>query len=156
MAKFNCPRCDSAMESNGFKTHHNKKKRRYRCVSCRYKAYEDALSKDKISISTDEILQSIQVTVQSSPQKMINVTTVELSSSFETEDFFETEDLTEHFFRDCDCDSVLLNVLGCVIHSPRKSVNYVLKVPSDVYRLGNSFHKLDGSFCQLYDAYFKR
>ncbi len=150
MARFNCPRCDSAMESHGFKTHHNKKKRRYRCLSCRYKAYEDALSKDKISISIDEIPQFTQVTVQSSLQKMINVITVELSSSF------QTEHLTEHFFRDCDCDSVLFDVLGCVIHSPCKSVNYVLKVPTDVYKLAGSFHKLDGSFCQLYDAYFKR
>lgn len=151
--KNRCPRCDSSMESKGFRVMSGGiKKRRYRCLTCRYQQYEGQIPtklndiKDlsvvvkggNQDVSYDEETKSDYFQILSSfsnaRSSFFDITVEEELSSSKSKEFFTN--------CDCDCDSVFFNFLGCVIHVPKE------------------FHHdavvLDGSFCELYPAYFSR
>lgn len=153
MAKYKCLRCDSGMESKGFRVLSGGiKKRRYRCSSCRYQHYEGEVPTSIGDVK--DFSQSLKSRFTSrfkdvSYYEDVKSDYFQILSSFSNArsisfDFsVEPEKITKKQFRNrhCDCDSDSFEILGCLIHAPEKFYNHT------------SF--LDGSFCELHDAYFK-
>ena len=136
MAKFNCPRCETLMAKRGFRTFSDgTRKQRYYCRSCHHRCAGE-------EVSTVFYEKAVSDYYKARPLYSPDITFKPQQFSKQQLQFMDSD-------CDCDCDSVFFNFLGCVIHSPSEFVSYVSKVPSDVYQL-------DGSFCQLHDAYFKR
>ena len=154
--KNHCFRCGSVMESKGFRVLSSGiKKRLYRCSSCRGQQHNQRDSLAKLDDIND---LSVVVKKRFAPRckdvsyyEDTKSDYFQILSSFSNAraSFFdissEKQLLNDECQKscnnsDCDCDSVFFHVLGCVIHTPHKFNGGILI--------------LDGSFCELHDAYF--
>lgn len=153
--KNHCPRCDSGMESKGFRVLSGGiKKRRYRCLSCRYQYYEGQAPTNLDHVRDFSVVVKKRFTpcckdvscYEDTKSDYFQILSSFSNARFVSFDFFvEPERITkiskkELYNRHCDCDSDSFLVLGCLIHAPEKFYHH------------SSF--LDGSFCELHDGYF--